>query len=238
MAAAPGFDSVRQILAAARRNGRDRLTEPETMAMLELAGIAVARDRVVQSAADAVSAATALGFPVVLKIVSPDLPHKADVGGVRLGLESADAVRRAYDGILSAVHAAAPDARIDGVLVQQQLDGVEVMLGAVRDAQFGPVMVFGIGGTAVEALADVSFRLAPLEDRDARAMLAEVRGGRLLDGFRGAPPASRPHIIDALLRLSALVAHFPDAIREIDVNPMLVTADRAVAVDALAVISS
>ena len=213
------------------------LTEPETKSLLALAGLPVPKEHVVHGASDAARAAAALGFPAVLKIVSPDIPHKSDVGGVRVGLASPLAVERAYLEIESDVRAACPGARIDGMLVQPQLRGVEVIVGATTDEQFGPVMVFGLGGTAVEALGDVAFRLVPLDEHDARAMFGEIRAASLLDGFRGSPPASKDAIVRALLVLSSLVARFADQIAEIEINPLLVTAEQALVVDALAVLS-
>jgi succinyl-CoA synthetase beta subunit len=231
-----GFEGVRELFATVRASGRRHLTEPEAKRLLRAAGLSVSEERLVESAGDAVQAAGELGFPVVLKVVSPDVPHKSDVGGVRLGLATPEAVEDAYGTILAAVRHASPAARIDGVLVGRQHRGLEVLLGMVTDPQFGPVMVFGLGGTAVEVLGDVTFRLIPLDERDALAMLDEIRSAPLLDGHRGSPPASRSAIVAALLGLSRLVACFPDDLEEIDVNPLLVTPDRAVAVDAMAVL--
>jgi acyl-CoA synthetase (NDP forming) len=237
-AAAARFEPIDALIAAARRNGRAALTEPEAKAMLAHAGISVPPERVVQTAREAVRAARAFGFPAVLKIVSPDLPHKSDAGGVRLSLGSAAAVEQAFAEMCAEVRATRPDARIDGVLVQPQLRGVEVILGATIDPHFGPVMVFGVGGTAVEVLGDVVFRLIPIDEHDARAMLAEIKASPLLDGFRGTPAVSKDAVARAMLSLSALVTRHADAIREIEINPLLVTPDEAIAIDAMAVIGA
>jgi acyl-CoA synthetase (NDP forming) len=237
-AAAARFEPIDGLIVAARRNGRAALTEPEAKAMLAHAGISVPPERVVQTAREAVRAARAFGFPAVLKIVSPDLPHKSDAGGVRLGLGSAAAVEQAFAAMRAAVLATRPDARIDGVLVQPQLrGGVEVILGATSDPLFGPVMVFGVGGTAVEVLGDVVFRLIPIDEHDARAMLAEIKASPLLDGFRGSAAVSKDAIVRAMLTLSALMARHADAIKEIEINPLLVTPDEAFAIDAMAVVA-
>ena len=232
------FESVERLLSAARQAGRRHLTEPETKELLRAAGLSVPEERLVVSASEAVEAAQELGFSVVLKVVSPDILHKSDIGGVRLGLASPEAVEEAYYAILSDVEDRRPEAKIDGILVGRQHEGLEVLVGTVTDRQFGPVMVFGLGGIAVEVLGDVTFRLIPLHERDAVAMLDEIKSAPLLDGFRGSPPVSRASIIAALLGLSELVARFSDVIQEIDVNPMLVTPERAVAVDAMAVLRS
>ena len=236
--AAARFEPIDGLIAAACRNGRAALTEPEAKAMLAHAGISVPPERVVQTAREAVRAARAFGFPAVLKIVSPDLPHKSDAGGVRLGLQSAAAVEQAFAEMCAEVRETRPDARIDGVLVQPQLRGVEVILGATIDPHFGPVMVFGVGGTAVEVLGDVVFRLIPIDVHDARAMLAEIKASPLLDGFRGTPAVSKDAVARAMLALSALVTRHAHAIREIEINPLLVTPDAAIAIDAMAVVGA
>jgi acyl-CoA synthetase (NDP forming) len=184
---------------------------------------------------DAVRSATALGLPVALKIVSPDVPHKSDVGGVRLDLATAGAVRQAF-GELAAL--ARPPWRFDGVAVQSMAPrGLELLLGAYRDPQFGPVVTVGLGGVMVELYDDVAVRVAPLTGRDAREMLQEVRGRRVFDGFRGSTPIARAAVEDALLALSALMLARPD-VREIDLNPVFAYEDRVLAVDARVVVGS
>jgi acyl-CoA synthetase (NDP forming) len=238
---APGseadFRSIERFLLRAQKHRREALTEPETMQLLSLAGVPVAAGILATTAGQAERAAKRLGFPVVLKVVSPDLIHKSDAGGVQVGLKSMDDVRRAYRTIAASVRRHAPQAQIVGLLVQPHLRGREVILGATRDPQLGPVMVFGVGGTAVELLGDVAFRLAPIDDRDARSMLDEIRAAPLLRAFRGSAPVKRGSIVTALLRLSRLMCRFSHLIHEIEINPMLVTADGAVAVDAMAVIA-
>lgn len=234
---ASNFRSIERLLSRAQREGHEALTEPETKTMLAQAGITVPTESVATSAAHAARLARRIGFPVVLKVVSRDLPHKSDVGGVALGLRSQEAVCVAYRVIVHRVRKAARRARIDGVLVQPYLSGTEVILGATQDAQLGPVVVCGIGGTAVELLGDVSFRLVPIDERDAREMLAEIRSAPLLNGYRGRPAVDTVGIVRALLSLSRLMSRFSHVIREIEINPMLVTPHGAVAIDAMAVLS-
>lgn len=231
------YEAIARRLAAVRARGRLQLTEPEAKAVLALAGFAVPRERVVKGARDAARAARTIGFPVVMKVVSSDLPHKSDVGGVRLGLTTAAAVAAAYGQMLAAVRARRPDARIAGVAVQRQVRGIEVIVGATVDREFGPVLVFGLGGTAVEAVQDVAFRLVPVDAQDARAMIAEVKGAALLNGHRGARPVDRRPIVAALVRLSGLMARFRGELQGIEINPLLVDGGRAVAADALAVLA-
>jgi acyl-CoA synthetase (NDP forming) len=234
---ASDFQSIERLLSRAQREGHEALSEPETKSMLAKAGIRVPAEAVATSAAHAARLASRIGFPVVLKIVSRDLPHKSDVGGVALGLRSQDAVRLAYRAIVQRVRKASRHARIDGVLVQPYLSGTEVILGATHDAQLGPVVVCGLGGTAVELLGDVAFRLVPIDERDAREMLAGIKSAPLLTGYRGRPAADIGGIVRALTSLSRLMHRFSHLIREIEINPMLVTPRGAIAIDAMAVLA-
>ena len=231
------LQSVERFLARAQRDGREMLTEPEAKRMLALSGIGVPTEAVATSAAQAARLANRIGYPVVLKVVSRDVPHKSDVGGVQLGLRSQEAVRRAYRAIVTSVRRASRRARIEGVLVQPHLSGREVIVGATQDSQLGPVVVFGLGGTAVELLGDVAFRLAPIDERDARAMLGEIKSAPLLGGYRGEAAVDTKSIVRALLSLSRLMSRFSHRIREIEINPLLVTPRGAVAVDAMAVLA-
>jgi|SRR5688572_18145584 succinyl-CoA synthetase beta subunit len=233
----PDYQLIEGFLSRVHREGRQTLTEPEAKEVLALAGIPVPAEVVATSAAEAERAARRIGFPVVLKIVSSDLPHKSDVGGVQLGVRSPQEVRRAYAALIRRVRSASRSARIGGVLVQPHLKGLEVILGATHDAQFGPVVVFGLGGTAVEILGDVAFRLVPIRDRDAREMIREIRSAPLLDGYRGAAAVDTRSIVRALLNLSRLMYRFSDVIREIEINPMVMTPRGGVAVDAMAVLA-
>jgi acetyltransferase len=175
-----------------------------------------------KTAEEAGRAAEAMGFPVVLKITSPDILHKTDIGGVKLNLQSAEAVRDAFDLMVYRAQRYEPSAEIWGCLVQQQIKGgKEVLLGMNRDPQFGPLLVFGLGGIYVEALKDVTFRVAPIDRRQARKMLGEIRAYPLLRGVRGEPPSDTEAIVDAILRMSQLVTDFPEIV-EIDINPLMV----------------
>ncbi|MDB5575541.1 MAG: CoA-binding domain protein [Bradyrhizobium sp.] len=212
-----------------------RYTEYEGKELLRLAGLRVTRERVATTAIDAVRFATEIGFPVVLKIVSPDIAHKSDVGGVVLNLTDEAAVRSGYDDIRDRVVHAVPGARIDGVLVAAMVPaGVETVLGVVRDPLFGPVVMFGLGGIFVEVLRDVVFRPAPFDVVDAREMIDQVRGSALLYGIRGSAPADFDALALALSQLSLFAAANADTIASIDINPFLVLpmGEGAIAVDA------
>ena len=210
--------------------------EATALAILAEAGIPVMPHRLVRSAAEAEAAAAALGLPAVLKIVSPDITHKSDVGGVVLNLASAAAVRRAYGEVTARVGQGVPGARLKGCLVAPMIaGGVETILGAQWDAVFGPVVMLGLGGIFVEAMKDVTFRLAPIDAEEARRMIGELRALPLLQGVRGRPPADLGALADALVRLSRFAAAQGPALQSLDVNPFLVLPEGAMALDAVIV---
>lgn len=225
------------ILADARAEGRTLLDEVEAKAILAEAGIPATAAELATTRDEAQARAKAIGYPVALKIVSPDVAHKSDVGGVELGLKDADAVGLAFDRIMEAVKAAAPGARVKGVSVQPMArPGTEVIIGMTTDPQFGPVMMFGLGGIMVEVLKDVAFRLVPLTDKDARQMIDEINGRPVLDGVRGQPAADLHALERAILKVSELVEGHPE-IRELDLNPVFAYPDGALAVDARIVVA-
>jgi acyl-CoA synthetase (NDP forming) len=225
------------IIDQARTQGRKILTEVESKQLLEEAGVPTARARLATSRDAAVQAARDIGFPVVLKVVSPQITHKTDVGGVKLDLKSAEEVAAAFDEIMAAARRAAPDAAIDGVSVQQMArPGIEVIVGVSTDPQFGPVIMFGLGGVLVEVLKDVSFRIIPIAPRDARQMIREIKGFPLLEGYRGQEPADLAALESLLLRVSEFVEKQPE-VSELDLNPIFAYKDGALAVDARIVLS-
>ena len=224
---------VRAVIDAVLARGEQKLSELDALAVIEAYGIPTVGARVARTAEDAAAYADALGGgPVVLKIVSPEVIHKTDVGGVRLGLTGADAVQDAFREIVASVRRAVPDARIDGVLVQRQLSaGRELIAGISRQPDFGALVMVGLGGVLVEVLRDVSFRLAPIDAQEADDMLAGLRGARLLGALRGMPAADRTQLADVLVRVARLGADFPQ-IEELDINPLLISGKDGVAVDA------
>ena len=235
---APLMVTLSEAIERARSEDRSVLTEIESKQVLAAAGIPVAEATLAASADDAAKAAAKAGFPVVLKIVSPDVTHKSDVGGVKIGLEDEAAVRTAYDDIIAAVSDRQPKARIEGVAVQAMArPGTEVIVGMSKDPQFGPVLMFGLGGIFVEVLKDVSFRIVPLEERDAREMIDEIKGRAILDGVRGGEPADIGALAGLLLQLSAFAEANPQ-VEELDLNPVFAYKDGCLAVDARIVVSA
>ena len=220
-----------QIIDKARREGRSLLTEIEAKELLKQAGVSVIDTNLAASSEEAISISRHFGFPVVLKIASPDIVHKSDAGGVRLGLKTSKQVGKAYDDILRTTIQKYPQAVIQGVSVQKMArPGVEVIIGMSKDAQFGPVLMFGLGGIWVEILKDVSFRIVPLTKRDAGEMIREIKGYPLLEGYRGQEPVDVPNLEELLLKVSDFVEQNPE-VKELDLNPIFAYSDGAVAVD-------
>jgi acetyltransferase len=215
-------DKVREILARAKSQGRRFLPEPEAHAVLRAYGLPMSRSRMVQDEAEAVRAAREIGGPVAMKIVSPHIVHKVDVGGVKLNLQSEDDIRTAFNDLIAQIKATRPDVEIWGVLVQEMVrGGKETILGMKRDPHFGALLMFGLGGIYVEVFRDVTFRIAPIRELSAQHMIEGIKGIKLLRGFRGEPPSDINAIATALTRLSQLVTDFPE-IEEMDINPLIV----------------
>ncbi len=234
---ARGRRKAQDILTFAHAAGKTALDAAEALPLLEAYGIRTAQSALAVDPNDAVSFADSVGYPIALKIASPDILHKSDIGGVIVGAQDEAAVREGFEAILQRAKAAHPDARIRGVQVQEMIHGgQEVIIGIKRDPTFGPLVMFGLGGIYVEALADVSFRIAPLTEHDAEAMIDEVRSAKLLSGLRGARPADRAALVDAIVRIGRLAADH-DEIVELDVNPLLALPEGAVAVDARVILA-
>lgn len=221
-----------KILESVMEEGRKILLENEAKKVCMEYGIPVTRFKLAKNEVEAVEAAGGIGYPVVLKIVSPDIVHKSDVGGVMLNLKNSGEVQNAYRKILENVNAKKKEAKIIGVLVQEMAPpSTEVIVGAVKDPQFGHALMFGLGGVFVEVLKDVTFRIAPINETDAREMITEVKAYPLLNGYRNMPPADLNAITDILLNVSRLVMENPK-IKELDLNPIIVYDKGAKAVDA------
>jgi len=225
-----------EIFMMASKEGRKFLLEPEAKTVCAEYGIPVTKFKVAKNEAEAVKFAEEIGYPVVLKIVSLDIIHKSDVGGVIVDLNTAKEVRNAYEQILGNVKKHEVDAKIVGILVQEMApSSTEVIVGAVKDPQFGPAVMFGLGGIFVEVLKDVTFRVAPITVDEAREMIAEVKAYPLLKGYRNLPPADIEAIVQILLNTSRLVMEHQE-IKELDLNPIMVYEKGAKTVDARIII--
>jgi acyl-CoA synthetase (NDP forming) len=229
--------AVRRILDQAEAAGRESLTAPEARGICEAYGINIPREGVAATGSDAVKLASDIGFPVVMKIVSPQILHKTEAGGVLVGLKSADEVAKGFATIVENARKYDPKAEILGVQIQQMLaGGHEVIIGAVTDPAFGKLVAFGMGGVLVEVLKDITFRLAPATTDDALSMLDGIQAAEILRGVRGAKPVDREALATMIQRVSALVADFPE-ISELDLNPVFATDKGATAADVRVVLN-
>jgi acetate---CoA ligase (ADP-forming) len=216
------IEQARETIARSKRQGRSLLLEPEAHDVLKAYGFPVLQYRFAKSEDEALHAAREIGYPVVLKIVSPDIAHKVDVGGVKLGIHSDAELRDSYRQMLADVQRAKPSARILGVFVQEFIKGgKETILGLKRDPLFGPLLMFGLGGIYVEALRDVTFRIAPIRELGVHRMIRQIRGFKILEGFRGEPPSDIDAIAECLARLSQLATQLEEIV-ELDINPLVV----------------
>jgi acyl-CoA synthetase (NDP forming) len=214
------------------------LTEVEAKDLLRKAGIPVVETRLAKTKKEAVALSKELGFPIVMKIISHDISHKSDVGGVKLGLANITQVGKAYDEMMSSVREKVPAAKIEGVSIQKMArSGVEIIIGMTKDPQFGPALMFGLGGILVEVLKDVSFRIVPVTRRDAAEMVKEINGYALLKGYRGQEPVDIPYLEELIVKVSDFIEKNPQ-IKELDLNPLFAYKDSIVAVDARIVLES
>jgi 4-hydroxybutyryl-CoA synthetase (ADP-forming) len=215
-------NKVKEVFASVRQQGRNNLLEEEGYEVLKAYGFPTPKSILGATEDECVKAAKEIGYPVVMKIASPDIIHKSDAGGVKVGVKSDDELRAAFKAIMEGAKKYKADAKIKGVLVQEMVKGAkETILGASQDPTFGPVIMFGLGGIYVEVLKDVVFRIAPINEREAGQMVESIKTIKLLKGVRGERPSDLKAIADSLQRLSALVTDFPE-IKEFDINPLLV----------------
>ena len=221
-----------EICEEAKKEGRYYLLEPEAKTICKEYNIPVTKFKVAKTAEEAIKFSEEIGYPTVLKIVSPDVIHKFDVGGVILNINSQEDTRNAYNKILENVKKLKPNAKIKGILVQEMAPAsTEVIVGSIKDPQFGQTLMFGLGGIFVEVLRDVAFRVAPITEEDAREMISEVKAYPILRGYRGQPPLDIDTIVKILINTSRLVMDHQE-IKELDLNPVMVYEKGAKTVDA------
>ena len=229
---------TKEILAIARQENRTVLTEIEAKQILMQSGINCTDTRLAATKEAAVELSEEFGYPVVLKVSSVDITHKSDAGGVKVNLKNKAEVENAFDEIIQSCKTAVPTAKIEGVSVQPMgKPGIEVIIGVIKDPSFGPTIMFGLGGVFVEVLKDVAFRIIPIEKSDAGDMINEIKGKKLLEGYRGQEPADVASLQQMLLKLSDFVNETPE-IQEIDMNPVFAYKDGAVVVDARIILST
>src|SRR2546430_4689358 len=230
--AEPGVhEAVRRVLDTVKAEKRTSLTAPEGKLVCDAYGIPVPKEGWAKPAGEAAKLATGMGFPVVMKIVSPDILHKTEAGGVVVGVKTATDAEKTYETILANAKKYKADAKIDGIQVQQMLaGGTEVIVGSITDGSFGKLVAFGLGGVLVEVLKDITFRLAPATRDDALSMLDGIQAHDMLKGVRGGDPVSREALADVIVKVSQLVSDFPEIV-ELDLNPVFATKNDAIAAD-------
>ncbi len=228
---------AQEVLEIAKNDGRAILTEYESKEILRAYSIPTTMDRLATSAENAATIASKIGFPVVLKIHSHDITHKTEVRGVKLDLKDEEEVKKAFNEVINKVKQNKPEAKIKGLLVQNLAPpGREVIIGVNRDPQFGPIIVFGLGGIFVEVLKDVSFRLPPISKKEAISMMKEIKGYPILEGIRGAPSVDIISVADVMEKTSKMVMDLPE-IMELDMNPIILYEKGLTVVDARVIIN-
>jgi acetyl-CoA synthetase (ADP-forming) len=224
---------VKEIIATARKENRTFLLEPESKQLMKEIGITTTDFQVAKNSKEAIKAASEIGFPIVMKILSPQIIHKTDAGGVKLNINSDKEVEKAFKEILANAKKYDSKAEIRGVLIEKMVKpSTEIIIGVTRDPTFGPAIMFGLGGIFVELLKDVSFRIAPIKREDAHEMIHEIKALPMLQGFRGGPNVKLELIVDVLMKISQLTIDFIDDILEIDLNPIFAYENKILAVDA------
>lgn len=229
---------ISEIIATARSQNRVVLTEVEAKEIMQSAGVPVVETRLAKTKEEALQLAEQIGFPIVAKIVAPDITHKSDAGGVRIGITDQLEMGEAWDDLMANAQTASPGSPIHGVAVQPLApSGTEVIIGGSQDPQFGPVVMFGLGGVFVEILKDVSFRIVPISENDASEMITDIKSYKVLEGYRGNAAADTSAIQKALVATSNLLEGNPD-IAELDLNPIFAYGDGILAVDARIILKS
>jgi len=224
---------VKEIIATARKENRTFLLEPESKQLMKEIGITTPDFKVAKNSKEAIKAASEIGFPIVMKILSPQIIHKTDAGGVKLNINSEKEAEKAFKEILANAKKYDSKAEIKGVLIEKMVKpSTEIIIGVTRDPTFGPAIMFGLGGIFVELLKDVSFRIAPIKTEDAQEMIHEIKALPMLQGFRGGPNVKLELIVDVLMKISQLSIDYIDDILEIDLNPIFAYEDKILAVDA------
>lgn len=220
-ASRPDRVSAARIFEAARAKNR-HILGLEAFDILKAYGIPVVKTALAKTAEEAIIAAGEIGYPLIMKIVSPQISHKSDIGGIKLSLQNAAEIKAAYQDMMDSISKKLPDASLEGVQLQPMLSGgKEVILGMIRDPTFGPMLMFGLGGIYIEILKDVRFAIAPVDEREAREMITGVKAYPLLSGIRGEKPSDIDSLADTILRVSILVCDFPE-IEEFEINPIMV----------------
>ena len=223
---------VDRVIRLSQKRSQLNIGEQESKEILAAYGFTIPQSKLARSSDEAISAASIIGYPVVMKVVSPDIIHKSDIGGVKIGLTGPSQVKDTYELMMMRIREREPSARLQGVLIQEMVaEGREIIVGMTRDPQFGPMLMFGLGGIYVEVLRDVSFQLAPITSDEALEMLLGTKTYKLLQGVRGEKSVDMQLVAECIQRISQLSMDFPQ-IKEMDINPLKISSEGATAVDA------
>ena len=222
---------ISELLSQIKKSDRKILTYEESRKIMDLAGIPLNKMLLATNLEEGIEKAKEIGYPIVLKIISEDVIHKSDSGGVQIGINSEDDMKTAYNNMMRSVTSYYPDAKIEGISVEEMVTGVELLVGTSTDSQFGKMIAFGIGGVFVEVYKDVSFRLIPVTEQDIKEMIDEIEGKTILNGFRGMPAVDKEELISIMLKASKLVENNL-IIKEMDLNPIVATEQGLKAIDA------
>jgi acetyltransferase len=225
------MNRIESIFENVRNQKRTVLNYEESRKVMDFAGIPLNKMKVAKDLEESIQRANEVGYPIVLKVISEDVVHKSDSGGVKVGIKSDDELSKSYQEMMKSVLSFYPDAKIEGVSVEEMVSGVELLIGTNTDAQFGKMIALGIGGIFVEVYKDVSFRLIPVSSKDVRDMINEIKGKAMFDGFRGLPKANLEELISLILIVSKLIENYP-IIFEMDLNPVVATENGLRAIDA------
>lgn len=220
-----------EMLEEIKKQGRSVLTYKESRSVMELANIKLNKMEIAKNLDECIIAANRIGFPIVLKVISEDVLHKSDAGGVKIGIGSEDELRNSFDEMIKSIRIHYPTAKIEGYSVEEMVKGIELLIGTNTDEQFGKMIALGIGGIFVEIYKDLSFRLIPIKVKDIEEMIDEIKGKKLLDGFRGMPVVDHDELVSLVLNVSKIVEENP-IIKEMDLNPVVATKQGLKAIDA------
>lgn len=222
---------IKKMLEEIKKQGREVLTYEESRKIIDLAGLQLNKMALATNAEESIEKAREVGYPIALKIVSEDVIHKSDAGGVKIGIKSDEELKKSYENMMVSIKKHYPTAKVEGVSIEEMVEGTEVLIGSMTDSQFGKMIALGIGGIFTELYKDVTFRLIPITKEDVKEMINEIKGKKLFEGFRGFPPVKKEKLINLMLKISKLVEENP-IIKEMDLNPVVATEKGLITIDA------
>lgn len=222
---------IKKILEKIKKQGREVLTYEESRKIIDLAGLLLNKMALATNAEESIEKAREVGYPIALKIVSEDVIHKSDAGGVKVGIKSDEELKKSYEDMMVSIKKHYPIAKVDGVSIEEMVEGTEVLIGSMTDSQFGKMIALGIGGIFTELYKDVTFRLIPITKEDVKEMMNEIKGKKIFEGFRGLPPVKTEELTKLMLKVSKLIEENP-IIKEMDLNPVVATEKGLITIDA------